>query len=59
MTKITWGNPYTHEEHSRESSPANGDTCDWCGQRKRTLYKYDNSRGWFCNKECHKAYYGS
>lgn len=56
---ITWGSPYTHEEHSRESKTRMPhESCDWCGQKPKTLFKYDGRRGWFCNKECYQSYHG-
>lgn len=67
--KIEWGNPYTHEEHVRESAPASDvrctGRCDWCGQTPRTLYNYDRQRrtgggqAWVCNRECARAYEGN
>lgn len=58
----TWGNPYTHEEHSRECHPNNPKThwvmsCDWCGQKPRRLYRYDGDRHWFCNRDCYNSYH--
>jgi len=63
MAKMEWGNPYSHEEHSRESLPKSEwisegvDSCDWCGSEPRTLFKYDGTDGWFCNKDCWDAYH--
>jgi len=59
MTKRSWGNPYTHEEHERETmtNTTKAHRCDWCGQKPKRLYKYDNTRGWFCNKGCWKDYH--
>ena len=54
---ITKGSPYSHYEETRESRPGGGDTCDWCGQKRKTLYKYNNRKGWFCNKECYSSYH--
>jgi hypothetical protein len=70
MNTITWGNPYTHEEHKRTSYNKNDllhgyGVCNWCGNVKTTLYTYDvmpapNLMGQkvalFCGKECYKAY---
>ena len=58
MTTTHHGNPYTHEEHKRESKVNyNRDECPWCGQKPKYLYQYDNSRGWFCNKGCWIEYH--
>ncbi len=69
MTRQEWGNPYTHEEHSRTCyarAEAPADNCDWCGQKPKRLYNYD---GWrvgtlghsrpavYCNRQCHNAYH--
>jgi hypothetical protein len=57
MTIIYSGNPFTHVENKRESTACKkGETCSWCGQIRRVLYKYNNTKGWFCNKQCNKAY---
>ena len=43
MVKSIRGNPYTHEEHERETK-ANTDhkhDCEWCGQKPNRLYKYE------------------
>lgn len=59
MAKREWGNPYTHEEHSRESIPGREHPCgcDWCGQKRRVLFRYDRRKGWFCNLECHNSFH--
>jgi hypothetical protein len=61
MAVIEWGNPYTHEEHRRESIPGKdkpgGGGCDWCGRKRRTLFQYDGRTGWFCDKGCYHAYH--
>lgn len=59
MAKISWGNPYTHEEHMRESYK-NIDRlkgCAWCGNKPKTLYTYDNNKTLFCNKNCRHDYH--
>ena len=59
MATMTHGNPYTHEEHIRESK-SNADRragCDWCGSTPRVLYQYDRFRGWFCNLTCFRPYH--
>lgn len=58
MAKIEWGSPYTHEEHVRESHyhPREAE-CDWCGQKRKTLYSYENMSGQFCNKDCWRSYH--
>ena len=60
MATTTWGNPYTQEEHTRETVKAadrhqNG--CSWCGNEKNVLYRYDGRKGLFCNKGCYKDYH--
>lgn len=63
MPTIYHGNPFTHEEHSRESRSAKDmgahdtQSCAWCGQPRRALYRYDGTRGYFCNLSCWRAYY--
>ena len=69
-TTITWGNPYTHEEHSRTTYTAkdflygssekvrrHGATCDWCGQVRGRVYAYDGGSKVFCNRNCYQDYY--
>lgn len=57
MGKKTYhGNPYSHEEHSRESLGHPGE-CDWCGQERKNLYKFDDTKGWFCNKGCWRSFH--
>jgi len=58
MAIITKGNPFTHPEEKRESWVNIGDSysCNWCGQSPKTLYKYNDTRGWFCNKKCWNGY---
>jgi len=64
MAIIIKGNPFTHHEEKRESMPTKTPwcatllKCDWCGQSPKALYKYNDSKGWFCNKECHNSYHG-
>ena len=64
MSLIIKGNPYTHYEECRESISGKEYCCDWCGQTKRVLFKYNNQSGYggdlgyFCNKECYKEYFG-
>lgn len=68
-TRSEWGNPYTHEEHSRTTWTAIAwsnysyrpsimkFSCDWCGCEKQRLYSYDgDDMHKFCNKECKEAY---
>ena len=68
--KVEWGNPYTHEEHSRTSyskedmkchnfPPYSAGTCEWCGQLNRHggLFEYNDSGKLFCSKSCHDTYY--
>lgn len=62
-TTITWGNPYTHEEHTRTCYSAKDllygyGVCSWCGQIRTRLYTYNGSNKLVCNKECYKALYG-
>jgi len=60
---IEWGNPYTHEEHSRTSyhwhELNDNTTCAWCGNRNgyNGLFEYDHSDKLFCSKECHNIYF--
>lgn len=61
-TTITWGNPYTHEEHSRTTYTRKDFlytdwACSWCGQRKPRLYGYDGRPRIFCDKQCYQAFY--
>jgi hypothetical protein len=60
MAELLYGNPFTHEQHRRVSRPGStkASGCDWCGQNPKSLFNYDYSRGWFCNKECHHSYHG-
>lgn len=59
MAVIRKGNPYTHYEEKRESKTrSRGEDCSWCGQKPKTLFKYNNTRGWFCNKGCWRDYHG-
>jgi len=59
FAKIVRGNPYDHSEYSRESEKNyGGKTCNWCGQKKKTLYKYNEGRGLFCSKGCYRDYNG-
>lgn len=58
MALITKGNPYTHYEETRESKVNHSqEECDWCGQKPKYLYKYNNRKGWFCNKGCYLDYH--
>jgi hypothetical protein len=63
--KIEWGNPYTHEEHSRTSWAAEElgehETCEWCGNRNGHggLFQYNEMPKKFCCKDCYETYYGS
>lgn len=59
MSKIYHGNPYTHEEYCRENVNNNDKklTCDWCGNNKKVLFKYNNDKHIFCNKDCFKNYH--
>jgi hypothetical protein len=69
MSVSTWGNPFTHEEHWRETL-SNADqtgTCTWCGQRPARLYRYGSGRFFaarerpvraFCNRSCAESYEG-
>ena len=61
MVVRSWGNPYTHEEHERESlaNTSRKHSCDWCGRTPRVLYKYNRKKGWFCGKGCFSAYHDS
>ncbi len=57
MAILTKGNPNTHYEEKRESTPsrelvAGNRECFGCGQCPKTLYKYNDTKGWFCNKNC-------
>ena len=70
---IEWGNPYTHETHSRASFSSDDlatnnvpsfyfgkeKTCEWCGNLNRTggLFEYNNSGKLFCSKGCHRSYF--
>jgi len=62
-TELTWGNPYTHEEHSRHCIGNNENmgylvrSCVWCGQSPNRLFRYDGDSRWFCNKECYNCYW--
>lgn len=60
-TVMTWGNPYTHEEHERITYAQRELTayndCHWCGQRKARLYAYDRTDHIFCNRSCWNSYY--
>ena len=58
-TVMTWGNPYTHEEHSRTCIPnlEGHKKCDWCGNNPKRLFKYDGDIHRFCNKICYKDYH--
>jgi len=66
MAILYHGNPYTHEEHRRESRPGREikGGCDWCGQAPRTLYNYDQQYrtggglAWVCNRGCSENYRG-
>lgn len=62
-------NPFAREETHRETVPANGQTCAWCGSVRKsdTLYQYrtetDSGRQHadtklFCCLSCRKAYNG-
>lgn len=62
--KIITGNPYTHEEHCRESVNAKSlgvsqdvMNCSWCGQNRKTLYIYDGRKGEFCSRDCFNNYH--
>ena len=60
-TTMTWGNPYTHEEHSRTTYSKRDllygyGCCDWCGQIRYRLYSYDGHKGIYCNKDCYDSY---
>ena len=63
MTKVEWGNPYTHEEHSRVSWSWEelhvDDTCNWCGNRNRYngLFSYNGDGELFCSKSCYETYH--
>lgn len=71
MEYNVWGNPFTHEEHSRTTYSKEDldqeilpfkkprQTCAWCGQRNRFdgLFEYDNSGVLVCSKVCHKTYF--
>jgi len=57
MSRIEYGNPFDHSEFSRESTKGAGKKCEWCGATKKTLYKYNDSKGWFCSKDCYRQYY--
>ena len=59
MTKLDWGNPYTHEEHERVCINNNDaeHSCDWCGREMKKLYIYDKTKGQFCNKDCWESYH--
>lgn len=60
---IEWGNPYTHEQHSRTSYHRNElnwqTTCEWCGTLNGHggLFEYDKSGKLFCSKQCHNIYF--
>ena len=57
MATLHRGNCYTHAESVRESEPGRDHPggCAWCGQRRRVLYRYNFSRGWYCNQECWRS----
>ena len=62
MQTMTWGNPYTHEEHSRTTYTSKDllhgyGVCDWCGQVRFRLYQYDGRKGIFCAKDCYRSYH--
>jgi len=63
MGTIVRGNPYNHEQHERTSrgpkEMGRNDTqsCGWCGQVRRVLYKYDQTEGYFCNLGCWHSYH--
>jgi len=63
MKKSFWGNPYTHEEHSKTTwareDIRKDETCDWCGNRNRWdgLFSYDGDTHKFCSKGCARAYH--
>jgi len=60
MATICKGNPYTHQEEKRESVSGklvNEDGCFWCGRQRNPLYRYNNTKGLFCNKGCWRAYH--
>jgi hypothetical protein len=66
--------PFARGEYLRQSEATRetGQTCAWCGQRPRTLYRYawrfddllgrGPFRNWWgqpvCNLRCHHAYHG-
>ena len=53
MPIIHKGNPFTHFEEKRESKVNySKEYCDWCGGQPKYLFKYTNTKGWFCNKGC-------
>ena len=59
---LTWGNPYTHEEHTRTCYSAKDlmygyGICEWCGQIRHRLYTYDGSNKLVCHLECYKSLY--
>jgi hypothetical protein len=55
MSIIETGNPYDHSERKRES--VGPGECNWCGQKRKILYRYNNGVP-VCNKECNQSYYG-
>ena len=54
MATIVKGNPFTHEESKRESKVnyMPQEACAWCGQKPKYLYKYNDTKHWFCNRGC-------
>ena len=69
MIHTTCGNPYTHSEYSRTTYQKKDllygyGVCDWCGNIKHTLYRYNDSTPvelmgqkvkLYCNKSCYEA----
>ena len=69
MKHTTWGNPYTHTEYSRTTYGKQDllygyGVCDWCGNVKHTLYRYNDGAPiqlmgqkvkLYCNKSCYEA----
>jgi len=61
--KIVWGNPFTHEEHSRISYSTHdlalSNNCAWCGGRNGHggLFQYEGFEEFFCCKSCFITYH--
>lgn len=74
MTTTVRRDPFARQELERFAEPRLGPygmgygSCSWCGQKPRTLYRYEcvsdggrragKARGAFCNLGCFDAYHG-